>query len=225
MRRVLLQFGRDARGAEIAVVFYAGHGIEVAGESWLIPIDAELKSDIDVDHEAIGLKSVMLTVEGASRLGLVILDACRNNPFAARMQRTIRTRSVAHGLAQVEPSGNVLVAYSAKDGTLGADREGRNSPFTTSLLRHIETPGLEISFLFRNVRDDVIQATRREQQPFVYGSLSKEAIYLDPAPAKPVLMSPPAAVLPATPPATPAIGTPDYELAYWDSIKTEHQHR
>src|SRR5262245_1958855 len=182
MRRGLLEFGRQVRGADIAVVFYAGHGIEVGGENWLIPIDAELRSDIDVDHEAMGLRSVLPAVESASKLGLVILDACRNNPFAAKMQRTIRTRAVSRGLASVEPAGNVLVAYSAKDGTTAADGDGRNSPFTTSLLKHIETPGLEINFLFRNIRDDVIQSTKREQQPFVYGSLSKEAIYLKAAP-------------------------------------------
>ena len=177
MRKALLEFNRNARGAEIALLFFAGHGIEVGGENWLIPIDAELKSDIDVDHEAIGLKAILPSIETASQLGLVILDACRNNPFTAKMQRTIRTRSVSRGLAGVEPTGNVLVAYAARDGTTAADGDGRNSPFTTSLLKHLETPGLEINFLFRNVRDDVIRATRREQQPFVYGSLSKDAIY------------------------------------------------
>jgi len=189
MRRGLLEFGRQVRGADIAVVFYAGHGIEVGGENWLIPIDAELRSDIDVDHEAMGLRSVLPAVESAGKLGLVILDACRNNPFAAKMQRTIRTRAVSRGLASVEPTGNVLVAYSAKDGTTAADGDGRNSPFTSSLLKHLETPGLEINFLFRNVRDDVITSTKREQQPFIYGSLSREAIYLKAAPP-PIVVAP-----------------------------------
>lgn len=183
MRKALLDFNRRARVAEVAILYFAGHGIEVGGENWLIPIDAELRTDIDVDHEAIGLRSVLPSVESASKLGLVILDACRNNPFSGKMQRTVRTRSVSRGLAQIEPSGNVLVAYAAKDGTTAADGEGRNSPFTGSLLRHLETPGLEINFLFRNVRDDVIKATRREQQPFVYGSLSRDAIYLKAGPA------------------------------------------
>jgi uncharacterized caspase-like protein len=168
---------------------------EVGGENWLIPVDAELKSDIDVDHEAIGLKGVMTTVESAAKLGLVILDACRNNPFGAKMAQSVRTRSVMRGLAQVEPSGNVLVAFAAKDGTLAADGGGRNSPFTEALLKHIETPGLEINFLFRNVRDDVIRTTNRIQQPFVYGSLSKEAIYLNPP--TPGLVAPPVAPSPA----------------------------
>jgi len=193
MRKGLLDFARNARGSDVAIVFFAGHGIEVGGENYLIPVDAELKADVDVDHEAIALKNILPLVENASKLGLVILDACRNNPFASKMQRTIRTRAVSRGLAAIEPTGNVLVAFAAKEGTTAADGEGRNSPFTASLLRHLETPGLEINFLFRNVRDDVIQSTRREQQPFIYGSLSKEAIYLKaalPVPAPPVVQGP-----------------------------------
>lgn len=178
MRRALRDFGRAAQEADMAVVYFAGHGMEVGGENWLIPVDAEIKTDIDIDNEAIGLRTVMLAVSNARELGLVILDACRNNPFAVRMQRSTRTRSVDRGFARVEPGDNMLVAYASRDGTTARDGNGRNSPFTASLLQHIETPGLEINFLFRNVRDDVRTSTRGEQQPFVYGSLSKEAIYL-----------------------------------------------
>jgi formylglycine-generating enzyme required for sulfatase activity len=178
MRRALLDFGRRARAAEVAVVYFAGHGMEMGGENWLIPVDAELHSDTDVENEGIGLKSVILSVSGASKLGLVVLDACRNNPFAARMRRTARLRSVDHGLGRIEPTGSVLVAYAARDGTTAADGAGRNSPFTAALLRHIETPGLEIDFLFRYVRDDVLTATARAQEPHVYGSLSGDAVYL-----------------------------------------------
>ena len=121
MRRALLEFGPRARQAEMAVVFFAGHGMEVGGENWLIPIDAELKTDVDTEHEAIALKSVLLMVSSASKLGLVVLDACRNNPFAARMLRTVRTRAVDRGLTRIEPTGSVLVAYAAKDGTTAAD--------------------------------------------------------------------------------------------------------
>ncbi|MEH2568554.1 caspase family protein [Bradyrhizobium sp. AZCC 2289] len=184
MRKAIVDFGRTTEGSEMAVVFYAGHGMEAGGENWLIPVDAELRSDADVESEAVSLRSINLQVSKARQLGLVILDACRNNPFAAKMQRSLRTRAVTRGLAPTEPTDNVLVAYAARDGTTANDGDGRNSPFTTALLRNIETPGLEISFLFRNVRDEVMLATKREQQPFVYGSLSKEAIYLKP-PASP----------------------------------------
>ena len=178
MRRAFLEFTPKARDAEMAVVFFAGHGIEVGGENWLIPIDAELKTDLDTEQEAISLRSIMVMVSAASKLGLVVLDACRNNPFLAKMRRSIPTRSVNRGLSPIEPMNNVLVAYAAKDGTTAADGDGRDSPFTTALLKHLEMPGLEINFLFRNVRDDVIATTSAEQQPFIYGSLSKEAIYL-----------------------------------------------
>ena len=192
MRQNLRDFNRRADGADIVLVYFAGHGMEVGGENWLIPVDAQLKSDRDIDIESIGMRSLLSSIEGAGKLGMVILDACRNNPFANQMQRSNRTRTVGRGLASIEPVGNVLVAYAAKDGTTAADGEGRNSPFTKSLLSHIETPGLEINFLFRNVRDDVIMATRREQQPFVYGSLSRDAIYLKAAlPVEPVPAGPP----------------------------------
>jgi uncharacterized caspase-like protein/invasion protein IalB len=183
MRRALLQFGRDTVGADMAVIYYSGHGMEIGGENWLIPVDAELLSDSDAESEAIPLKSAMLQAAHGSSLGLVILDACRNNPFAAKMQRSARYRSVDRGLVRVEPTDNVLVAYAAREGTVAGDGDGRHSPFTTALLNNIETPGLEITFLFRNVRDEVLAATKREQQPFVYGSLSRQAIYLKEPPA------------------------------------------
>ncbi|UEM13130.1 caspase family protein [Bradyrhizobium barranii subsp. barranii] len=210
MRKAVVEFGRSAEMSDIAVVFYAGHGMEVGGENWLIPISAELRSDIDAESEAISLRSVSLQVSKARKLGLVILDACRNNPFAAKMKRSLSTRAVARGLAPTEPSDNVLIAYAARDGTTASDGDGRNSPFTTSLLRHIETPGLEISFLFRRVRDDVMAATRREQQPFVYGSLSKEEIYLK-APAV-------AAQAPAA--STPAPAAPAEDEKFWQAVRT-----
>jgi hypothetical protein len=210
MRKAVVDFGRTAEGSEMAVVFYAGHGIEVAGENWLIPVSAELRSDADVESEAISLRSVSLQVSKARQLGLVILDACRNNPFAAKMKRSISTRAVARGLAPTEPADNVLIAYSARDGTTASDGEGQNSPFTTALLHHIETPGLEISFLFRRVRDDVMAATKREQQPFVYGSLSKEEIYL----------KAPAVNASVGPAADSVASAPTEDERFWQAIQT-----
>jgi len=186
MRRGLIAFGRDAAGAEMAAVYFAGHGMEISGENWLIPVDAELKKETDAANEAVSLRSVMLQVSNTTSLGLVMLDACRNNPFAAKMQRTLALRAVVSGgLGRVEPIGNVLVAYAARDGTTALDGGGRNSPFAAALLHNIETPGVEVTFMFRNVRDDVMEATGNEQQPFVYGSLSRKAIYLagQPSPA------------------------------------------
>jgi hypothetical protein len=183
-RRALLEFGRTAPGADMAVFYFAGHGVEIDGNNWLLPTDVEMKSDADARTEAISLQSVMQAVAAARTLGLVMLDACRNNPFQSSMKRIATTRSVQmRGLVSVEPADNVLVSYAARDGTVAADGTGRNSPYTGALLKHIETPGLEIDFLFRNIRDDVMAATHNEQQPFVYGSLSSDAIYIKPAPA------------------------------------------
>jgi len=184
MRRALIALGRDAAGADMAAVYFAGHGMEINGENWLIPVDADLKRDTDAANEAINLQSVMQQVSNTTSLGLVILDACRNNPFAAKMKRSLATRAATmSGLGRIEPVGNVLVAYAARDGTTALDGDARNSPFAAALLRNIETPGVEVTFMFRNVRDDVMEATRNEQQPFVYGSLSRKAIYLAGQPA------------------------------------------
>jgi hypothetical protein len=210
MRRGLIALGRDAAGADMATVYFAGHGMEINGENWLIPVDAELKRDTDAANEAISLQSVMMQVSSTTSLGLVILDACRNNPFTAKMNRSLAVRAaVSGGLGRIEPVGNVLVAYAARDGTTALDGDRRNSPFTAALLRNIETPGVEVTFVFRNVRDDVMEATRNEQQPFVYGSLSRQAIYLAaPAAAELGASTTQANAMPAVAaPASPALAT------------------
>ncbi len=178
MGRALKEFGDRVEGAEWAVVFFAGHGIEMNGSTYLIPIDAELKRDSHVSDEALSLSAVQAKVDAATKLGLVILDACRNNPFLSRMARTGgTTRSVARGLPAIEPEGNVLVAYSAKHGTTADDGTGPHSPFTEALLAHIEEPGLEVTFLFRRIRDQVRTKTDRRQEPFLYGTLGSEPLY------------------------------------------------
>ena len=179
--KALKEFGDLAEGAEWAVVFFAGHGMELNGVTYLIPSDAALKRDTHVPDETISLTQVQVKVDAASKLGLVILDSCRNNPFTDRMVRSAgSTRSIGRGLAAVEPEGNVLVAYSAKHGTTALDGLGQNSPFTEALLAYIEEPGLEINFLFRKVRDEVRKKTLRRQEPFLYGSLSSELLYFKP---------------------------------------------
>ena len=170
--------GDRAEGAEWAVVFFAGHGLEINGAAYLVPIDAELKRDSHVSDETLSLTQVQAKVDAASKLGLIILDACRNNPFLTRMVRVGgASRSIGRGLSQIEPEGNVLVAYAAKHGTTADDGAGRHSPFTEALLSHIEEPGLEINFLFRKVRDRVRERTAKQQEPFLYGSLGSEPLY------------------------------------------------
>ncbi len=184
-RRALRDFADRARDADIAVVYYAGHGIEVDGSNYLIPVDAKLERDTDVYDEALSLDRVLIAIEPAKKLRLVILDACRDNPFAKTMKRTVASRAIGQGLAKVEPtSPNMLIAYSAKAGSTAADGDGNNSPFTIALSNHLTTPGLDVRRAFGFVRDDVLKTTGNRQEPFVYGSLGGEDVPLVPAPAR-----------------------------------------
>ena len=176
--RGLQTFARAAETSDIALVFYACHGIEIDQRNFLIPADARLARDRDVEFEAVPLDLMSWAVEPARELRLIILDACRDNPFAAAMKRSGATRSIGRGLARVEPAGETLVAYAAKGGSVAADGEGRNSPYTTALLKRLEEPGLEVGLMFRKVRDSVLSTTGGRQEPFVYGSLSSEGFYL-----------------------------------------------
>jgi len=179
IRLALRDFALAAQGADIAFVYYAGHGIEIDNTNYLIPVNAELRSDRDVDFEAIPLSLVLNAVEGAAGLKIVLIDACRNNPFLADMTRTSATRSIGRGLGRVEPGG-VLVGYAARSGTVSQDGEGRNSPYAQALLRYLGEPGLEIGKLFRKVRDTVVATTDGAQEPFTYGSLPGEDLYIVP---------------------------------------------
>ena len=178
LRLALKDFANESAGAELAMVYFAGHGIEVSGQNYLIPTDARLESATDIDFEGIPLPSVMSSVEGANNLKLVILDACRNNPFRSRMALRSGTRSIGRGLAPVEPENNTMVAFAAKEGTVALDGDGEHSPYANALLQVIEQPGVEIGFMFRRVRDLVLKATGSRQEPFTYGSLGGTPIYL-----------------------------------------------
>jgi tetratricopeptide (TPR) repeat protein len=178
MTAVLKNFGDRSANAGWAVVYYSGHGLEMNGAAYLIPVDAKLERDTHVPDETVALSRVLEKVEGARKLRLVVLDACRNNPFVSRMVRSSgATRSIGRGLAAIEPEGGVLVAYSAKHGTTAEDGRGGNSPFAEAMLANLEQPGLEINFLFRRVRDQVLASTNGRQEPFLYGSLPSESLF------------------------------------------------
>lgn len=175
MERALRAFADEAERADVAMIYYAGHGIEYNGENYLIPVDAKLATDRDLEIEAVKLSTLVHMAEGARRLRIIILDACRTPPSG--MARRASSRSMGRGLAPVEPQGDSLVVYSAKAGTTAADGSGRNSPFAAALSRRIVQPGREINILFRQVRDDVLKETGGVQEPFTYGSLSSEEFY------------------------------------------------
>ena len=181
MRRAIRQFSEVARDADIAVVYYAGHGIEVDGTNYLVPADAKLLSDYDVDDETVSLDRVIRALDSAKQLKLVILDACRANPFTRTMKRASATRAIGRGLARVEPTmSDTLVAFAAKAGAVASDGDGANSPFASALVKYIALPGLDLRLAFGRVRDDVLAATKNRQEPFVYGSLGGKTIALVP---------------------------------------------
>ena len=176
LTEALRTFTRSSAGADVSLVFYAGHGLEVDGVNYLVPVDARLERDTDVRFETVELDYVLAATTGAA-LRVVILDACRNNPLARSMQRTGAARSVSRGsfgdLDESLLGDETLVAYAAAAGTTAADGTGRNSPYTSALLSYLEQP-LEIGLLFREVRARVLEATDGAQRPHEYASLLGE---------------------------------------------------
>ena len=181
LRKALRDFSDKATEADMAVVYYAGHGMEIDGTNYIIPVDATLERDIDAYDEAISLDRILTVIEPAKQLRLVILDACRDNPFSKSMKRTIGSRAIGRGLAKVEPvNPNTMVAFAAKAGSTASDGDSRNSPYTTALVKYIATPGLDLRKAFGFVRDDVMKSTGNKQEPFVYGSLGGDDMALVP---------------------------------------------
>jgi TPR repeat protein len=174
MSKALSEFESAALGADIGLVFYSGHGIEVNGTNYLLPIDVTLASDRDVKYEAIVLDDVMEALSGVSMLKLVLLDACRDNPFAGRMKKVATRGAQTRGLARLDDVGiqsNLLVGYATAPGQTASDGEGANSPYTAALLRHLVQPGLEIESALRAVARDVVDTTKGEQRPYKTGSM------------------------------------------------------
>jgi uncharacterized caspase-like protein len=180
-RDALRRFRSNAAGAQVALVYYAGHGIEARGKNWLIPTDAVLQQDADLDYEAIDLDLVLSATEGAD-MRVVVLDACRNNPFGHTWKRS--TRAVGEGLAPVDVD-DVLVIYSAGPGQTASDGRGANSPFAEALAKRLPQPGLAIQLLGGLVRDDVLRATGDQQRPFISASITGEPFMLVPGAAGP----------------------------------------
>jgi hypothetical protein len=190
-RRAIRKFEDAAEGADFAIVFFAGHGIEISGINYMLPVDARLASNRDAPDEAIPLDRIVGAAEGAKKLRLVIVDACRENPFLVSMKPRLAVRDIpTRGLGRVEPSKDTLIAYAAKAGSTAEDGYGEHSPLTSALLNHLTTPGLDIRLAFGRVRDEVMKVTNNRQEPFVYGSLGGENIALVPAAPQPKEPSP-----------------------------------
>ncbi|MEM7665719.1 MAG: caspase family protein [Pseudomonadota bacterium] len=180
----LREFRQIAQGADTALVYYAGHGMEGNGRNWLVPVDARLSDEADLPFQAIELQLAMEALSGA-QLKIALLDACRNNPFANRWKGS--TRSSAQGLAPVEVD-DVLVIYAAAPGAVALDGKDGNSPFARSLARRIIQPGLPVQMLGGMVRDDVLAETSGRQRPFISASITGRPLYLveGPGPDAPI---------------------------------------
>ena len=186
------EFTAASASADIAVIYFAGHGFEIGGKNYLIPVDAKLQADIDVQDEALALDRLFEATEHARRLRLIILDACRDNPFLKSIKRTIVSRQISNGLTGVEPSSSdTLVAFAAKAGSTADDGRGKDSPFTSAVLNNLFEPGVDIRIALGRLRDEVKRNTRNRQEPFTYGSLGGSTVALVPkAEPKPVAASP-----------------------------------
>jgi Caspase domain len=181
-KRAVRDFLITAENADIAVVYYAGHGIEVNGTNYLIPADAKLARDYDVEDEAVALDRIIWALQSVKRLRLILLDACRDNPFVAKLRSVFTRAAPKGGLAKIEAvSPDTLVAYAAKAGAFSYDGDGPNSPFASALVRHVAEPGLDIRIALGRVRDEVLKATGGRQEPFIYGSLGGATIPLVPS--------------------------------------------
>jgi hypothetical protein len=185
-KSTIRKFEDAVTDADIAVIYYAGYGLNIHGTNYLIPIDAKLANDRDANDETITLEQLVESVHGAKRLRVIIIDACRDNPFA-RVMKAERMASFS-GLGAVEPNSiDTLIAYAAKPGTTAQDGGGDHSPFATALIDNLFVPGLDIRLAFGRVRDEVLKKTGYMQEPFVYGSLGGGNIALVPAPSEPVV--------------------------------------
>jgi hypothetical protein len=204
MRQQVKAFSDKLIGAQVALVFYAGHGLQVAGKNYLVPVDAEIQRPADLDFATVDLDLIMHTLDGEPRTNLIFLDACRDNPFAQNLARSLGTRSasVGRGLAQVESGVGTLIAYATKPGDVARDGEGRNSPFTSALLETVERPGLSIGEVMIEVRNEVLKSTGGNQVTWDHSSLTGPFYFTPQRVASP-----------------DASAQDSLEVAFWNSIR------
>jgi uncharacterized caspase-like protein len=179
MQGKLKDFAQKAANADVALFYYAGHGMQVGDKNYLIPTDAALKEATAVDFELIDVnKAVLQYLGGDDRTGIIILDSCRDNPLSRSFSRSFgKTRSgaVAQGMAPMSADeGGLIIAFATAPGDVAEDGEGQNSPFTTALIKHMATPGIELEQMMKRVKKDVYTATNKRQQPWVNSALRDE---------------------------------------------------
>lgn len=217
MRRTINQFAATLPRAKAALVFFAGHGVQVDGENYLIPVDADIQRTTDLTWQTVAVSTLVSELEAAGRTSIFILDACRNNPGLARRLRGLSTRSrtlqVGRGLAQISAPDGSYVAFSTAPNTVALDGDGKHSPFAQALIKHLPTPGLDIALMMRRVRRDVRTSTKRQQTPWDSSSLTQPFYFF------------PKAAESAKPKTRARSGPTQLELSYWDSVKNSKNTR
>jgi len=239
MDDALARLSREARTADVVLLFYAGHGIQDQGRNYLAPVDATLGDETDLRRRFIRLDDVLDDLSSAKGARILLLDACRDNDAVEALRTAVtpsRAAGVTRGLARVTAADGQLVAFATQPDRVATDGDGQNSPFTTALVKHIKTPGIELRTVLTRVRGDVATATNSDQIPEVTDSLLGE-IYLSsapadagaaaPSPAPAPAPAPPVAETPATTPPTeaatetptPPAGSSAEARAAWDAVK------
>ena len=210
MKAMIREFGEKLKGGGQGLFYFAGHGVQLRGRNYLIPVDAEIMSEADVEDQGVDVNLVMgLMDEAGNGLNVAILDACRNNPFARSF------RSGSNGLAQVDAPTGTLVAYATSPGRVARDGTGRNGAYTAELLKQMGINGLPVEELLKRVRANVKQLTNGEQVPWESSSLVGDFYLNRPAGTSGAANNPASAS-----PASPAPDPVAIELAYWDAVKS-----
>jgi uncharacterized caspase-like protein len=181
MEKRIRAFAEQLNGADVGLFYYAGHRLQVNQKNFLAPVDAELKSETDLDFEAVELDLVLKQMLRSAGTSLAFLDACRDNPLVQKLAQSSRSLNIGRGLSRVEPVSSMMIVYSAEFGKVALDGTGRNSPFTEALLHHIGEEGERISDMMIEVRNDVRKATGNQQQPIESTQLTGQ-FFFKPAP-------------------------------------------
>jgi uncharacterized caspase-like protein len=208
MQTTIASFADRLRTADVALLFYAGHGLQVNGTNYLVPIDGQLRNEIDLQFQSIKLDFLLSLMESPQRTSIVLLDACRDNPLAESLARSLGTRSggVGRGLARVETGIGTYIGFSTQPGNVALDGDGKNSPFATALLKNLGREGLDIEAMMRMVRAEVMEETKNQQIPWGNSSLVGDGFVFRDAPQEPIA-------------AEPKTTDNAAEIAYWESVK------
>lgn len=229
--RTIEQFARMLDEADVGLFFYAGHGVQMNDKNYLVSVNAKLENEFLLSSETIELDAIVRLMESKAPINLVFLDACRNNPLADNLRRSLtvlkRSAQLGRGLARVEPTGrDTLIAFSAAPGQEAADGADRNSPFTAALLRHLPQPGLEVSVMLKDVAADVRRDTRNGQRPQQLSDMTKTFYFAKLQQAETTKIdAPPAPELIAKPSVAPAPSTSDdraLDVAFWNAAQSSN---